>query len=100
MVRSPGEEKGYPLQYSGMENSTDCIVHGDHIFADSSSRLKYYRLFNTDSSTSIKTERNRRGERGRTGERERENRREREREGKSERKGGRSNEEGKEERTG
>ena len=21
--RSPGEEKGYPLQYSGLENSTD-----------------------------------------------------------------------------
>ena len=27
--RSPGEGKGYPLQYSGMENSMDCIVHGD-----------------------------------------------------------------------
>ena len=26
--RSPGEEKGYPLQYSGLENSTDSIVHG------------------------------------------------------------------------
>ena len=26
--RSPGEEKGYPLQYSGLENSMDCIVHG------------------------------------------------------------------------
>ena len=26
--RSPGEEKGYPLQYSGLENSTGCIVHG------------------------------------------------------------------------
>ena len=24
---SPGERKGYPLQYSGMENSTDSIVH-------------------------------------------------------------------------
>ena len=23
-----GEEKGYPLQYSGLENSTDCIAHG------------------------------------------------------------------------
>ena len=23
---SPGEGKGYPLQYSGLENSTDCIV--------------------------------------------------------------------------
>jgi len=26
--RSPGEGIGYPLQYSGLENSMDCIVHG------------------------------------------------------------------------
>ena len=26
--RSPGEGKGYPLQYSGLENTKDCIVHG------------------------------------------------------------------------
>ena len=26
--RSPGEGKGYPLQYSGLDNSMDCIVHG------------------------------------------------------------------------
>ena len=26
--RSPGEEKGYPLQYSGLENSMNSIVHG------------------------------------------------------------------------
>ena len=26
--RSPGKEIGYPVQYSGLENSTDCIVHG------------------------------------------------------------------------
>ena len=25
---SPGEGKGYPLQYSGLANSMDCIVHG------------------------------------------------------------------------
>ena len=25
--RSPGEGKGYPLQYSGLENSMDHIVH-------------------------------------------------------------------------
>ena len=25
--RSPVEGKGYPLQYSGLENSMDCIVH-------------------------------------------------------------------------
>ena len=28
LVRSPGEGKGSPLQYSGLENSMDCIVHG------------------------------------------------------------------------
>ena len=26
--RSPGEGKGYPLQYSGLENSMNCIIHG------------------------------------------------------------------------
>ena len=26
--RSPREVKGYPLQYSGLENSMDSIVHG------------------------------------------------------------------------
>ena len=26
--RSPGEGKGYQFQYSGLENSMDCIVHG------------------------------------------------------------------------
>ena len=26
--KSPGEGKGYPLQYSGLENSMDCIVNG------------------------------------------------------------------------
>ena len=26
--RSPEEGKGYPLQYFGLENSMDCIVHG------------------------------------------------------------------------
>ena len=28
LLRSPGEGKGYPLQYSGLENFMDCIVHG------------------------------------------------------------------------
>ena len=28
LERSPGEGKAYPLQYSGLENSMDCIVHG------------------------------------------------------------------------
>ena len=26
--RSPGEGKDYPLQYSGLENSTACTAHG------------------------------------------------------------------------
>ena len=28
LERSPGEGKGCPLQYSDLENSMDCIVHG------------------------------------------------------------------------
>ena len=39
--RSPGEEKGYPLQYSGLENSMDCIVHG---VAKSWTRLSDFHL--------------------------------------------------------
>ena len=26
--RSPGEGNGYPLQYSDLQNSMDCIAHG------------------------------------------------------------------------
>ena len=29
LERSPGEGNGYPLQYSGLENSMDCIVLGE-----------------------------------------------------------------------
>ena len=28
LERSPGKGKGYSFQYSGLENSMDCIVHG------------------------------------------------------------------------
>ena len=28
LEKSLGEQKGYPLQYYGLENSMDCIVHG------------------------------------------------------------------------
>ena len=35
--RSPGEEKGFPLQYSGLENSMNCIVH---VVAKSWSQLR------------------------------------------------------------
>ena len=37
--RSPGEGKGYPLQYSGLENAMDCIVHG---VAKSQTRLSAF----------------------------------------------------------
>ena len=39
--RSPGEGHGNPLQYSGLENSTDCIVHG---VAKSRTRLSNFHL--------------------------------------------------------
>ena len=39
--RSSGEGKGCPLQYSGLENSTDCIVHG---VAESRTRLSGFRF--------------------------------------------------------
>ena len=37
--RSPGEWKGYPLQYPGLENSMDCIVHGGHKELDTTEQL-------------------------------------------------------------
>ena len=40
--RSPGEGKGYPLQYSGLENSMDCIVHG---IAKSWTRLSDFHFY-------------------------------------------------------
>ena len=39
--RFPGEGKGYPLQYSGLENAMDCIVHG---VAKSQTRLSDFHL--------------------------------------------------------
>ena len=40
--RSPGEGKGYPLQYSGLENSIDCIVHG---VSKSQTQLSNFHLY-------------------------------------------------------
>ena len=37
--RSPREGKGYTLQYSGLENSMDCIVHGGPKESDTTERL-------------------------------------------------------------
>ena len=45
--RYPGEGKGYPLQYSGLENSMDCIVHR---VAKSQTRLKDI-LFHIESES-------------------------------------------------
>ena len=39
LERSPGQGKGYPLQYSGLEKSMDCIVHG---FAKSQTLLSNF----------------------------------------------------------
>ena len=37
--RSPGEGKGYPLQYSGLEDSMDCIDHWGHKKSDTTEQL-------------------------------------------------------------
>ena len=39
--RDPGEGKGYPLQYSGLENCMGCMVHG---VAKSRTRLSDFHL--------------------------------------------------------
>ena len=39
MERAPGDGKGYPLPYSGLENSLDCIVHGGRKESDTTERL-------------------------------------------------------------
>ena len=44
--RSPGEGKGHSLQYSGLENSVDCIVHG---VADSQTRMNDFHFTHYDS---------------------------------------------------
>ena len=45
--RSPGERKGYSVQYSGLENPMDCVVHG---VAKSRTQLSdFYSLQSTDT---------------------------------------------------
>ena len=48
LERSPGEGKGYPLQYSGLENSMDCIVHG---VTKSQTRLSNFHFTNLLTSS-------------------------------------------------
>ena len=40
--RSSGEEKGYSLHSSGLENSMDCIVHGGCKESDTTERLSLH----------------------------------------------------------
>ena len=48
--RFPGEGKGYPLQYSGLENSMDCTVHG---VAKSGTRLSDSQNGDDDNSACV-----------------------------------------------
>ena len=48
LERSPGEGKGYPLHYSGLENSMDCIVHG---IAKSWTWLSNFHMYGCESWT-------------------------------------------------
>ena len=50
--QSPGEGLGYPLQYSGLENSMDCIVHR---VAKSQTRLSnfHFQTHSTDIVTHL-----------------------------------------------
>ena len=47
---SPGEGNSYPLQYSDLENSVDCIVHG---VTNSQAQLSNFHLHFVDQSKDI-----------------------------------------------
>ena len=49
--RFPGEGKGYPLQYSSLENSMDCIVHG---VSNSWTQLSYFHSLKTQKHSKEK----------------------------------------------
>ena len=54
--RSPGEGKGYPLQYSGLENSMDCIVHGGRRELDTTEWLSlscWFTSLYTETNTAL-----------------------------------------------
>ena len=61
--RSPGEGKGFPLQYSGLQNSKDCIVHGFQrvgpwLSKFHSIHFAYFKRHNTFLHLSVKKESN------------------------------------------
>ena len=43
--RSPGERKGYPLQYSDLENCMDCRVRGGRKELDTTEQLSLTNLW-------------------------------------------------------
>ena len=49
LERLPGEEAVYLLQYSGLENSMDCIAHGGNKESDMTERLSLFTFTNTRS---------------------------------------------------
>ena len=57
--RSPGEGKGYPLQYLGLENSMDCIVHG---VEKSRTRLSNFHFTSLQRGCEVEKESKRKGE--------------------------------------
>ena len=40
--RPPGEGKGYPVQYSGLENFMECVVHGGRKESDMTEQLHFH----------------------------------------------------------
>ena len=49
LERSPGEGNSYLLQYSGLENSMDCVVRGV-AESDTTERLSLYTMYSCESS--------------------------------------------------
>ena len=51
LCSAPGEGKGYPLQCYGLENPTDCIVHG---VAKSRTQLSDFHLWASLAAQTVK----------------------------------------------
>ena len=47
--RSPGEGKGYPFQYSGLENSMDCISPWGHKESDMTNKQRSLSPYSNDT---------------------------------------------------
>ena len=52
--RSPAEGKRYPLQYSSLENSMDCIVHGVTKSQTQLSDFHYFAMYSIGNSITLK----------------------------------------------